>query len=493
MIVQKLIFIRTGNYQPQASRPYWAHSTPQLTSQLIEQTHGGQKIEVANLAGIAGQVMRPMSEAQGIIGIVNGWDITRLRFFMEVHFNSMEGIPSVQYLTGYTDFDGLSNTGDHIAADMRMYINNSITTRRQTFNTAYGTNSTLLLKNASQILVGEPMNDYRGLPTAMHTARPEDVFGAIGALRDDYDDRKMPSHMHMHAQETKEPIYDMRSPFVNGPMKKSNRINGSSPHYLSRLLKTYRSAMLSADPLHDFSALANSMCGMVREETIGTDQFMSGMINNGSSLAEGTSFTYGELTRFAQAVNQNTTVIHPSKPSERARDYRMGTSEWTATTNETIVATVLMHSMPSILVDFMITDIGFHLHNRTIGGQPYMAFSHILSFVDGMDMRHYAEPLQQRIFAEVFRDITRNGDLDMEIMGRINMLGDSVFTISMMGGPAVEFAAPQFCDALLAPVVANNIDSIHAIARDVDVIADAIGRVDLAPNQSNQPYGALAI
>ncbi len=465
MKVARLVFIRTGQYNDAVIRPYMAYATPDITAQLIEQTQGGKRIEMANMSGLAGQIIRPSTEHSGVVDIVGGWNHTRMRFMAEIHHASMSNEITVQYLTGYTDYEGVNADGTLVDPKLRMFVNNSIMTRRLRTMGGYGMVDQLAVQDASQLLVGQPTTDYRAINTSMHTMRPEDVFGTIGTMHD------------QHSRENQ--FYDMRSPFTGSPFKKSQRSNGSPTSYLSKVLKTYRQTMAAADVAADFSDLANSMAGAVAGPTASADPFIGNMMRMGTSLTEGSSFTYGELCGLCRETEHNTEVVVPTA-ARRAQFHTPGQSEtWTGKTHEAMIATMISHAVPAIMCDLMLTRAAFSLTNRTINGQPLLVPGNYQSFAQ-MDLSRFIEGFEQRMVAEVFRDITRNFQIDIELWCDIDLLGESVITISYMGNPGVRFVAPSFADALSAPVVAYDLQNVHSLATDIDTIANSLS-VDYSP------------
>jgi hypothetical protein len=474
MQVARLLLIHTGRYNDAVVRPYMAYATPETTMQLMEQTHGGSRIEMANMSGIAGQIIRPTSEPGGTVDIVGGWGSTRMRFMAEIHHGSMNGDVTVQYLTGYTDYDGVNATGQAVDPKMRFFINNSITTRRVRTMAGYGMENQLQVQDAAQILIGTPTTDYRQAAQSMHTMRPEDIFGTIGCLHDD------------HASAGG--FFDMRSPFTGSSMKKSLRSNGSPTAFLSKTLKTYKGAMQAADVGADFSDLANTMAGMVAEPTITADPFIGAMTRFGTSLGEQNSFTYAELCGLCQETSHRTKVVMQS-PAQRATLHQPGSSEaWTGMTHEVMIATMITHAAPAIMCDLMLTHASFSITNRNLGGQITLVPGNYQSFAE-MNLSRHIQAFEARMVSEVFRDITRNNEIDIDLWCNINLLGDSEITVAYMGHPPVKFVAPSFADALTAPVVAYNLQNVQAMATDIDTIANSLS-IDLGVHTA-APMGPI--
>lgn len=467
MILEQLLLIRTGTYDDMYVRPYHMDAKPHLVAALADQTQGGQKTEAANLAGIAGQILAPVSAPLGSVGIVAGWGQERCRFLMRVRHEGMGGEGQIQYLTGYTDYDGINEFTGTVDPKMRFFINNTITTR--VFN-SWGAGGALVpqlrVKEASQLLVGNVVTDFRKMENSMFTMRPEDVFAQIGAA---------------HEDPSLGPVRDLRPAFHTTPLRLSRRTNGSATEYLSTMLGTYRTAVRSQDnAIHDWTGLANHMSGVVRESTPMADPFLGDMIRFGTSLTEGNSFEYGELLNIAQFTDMNTKIVNLSlkekaeRPTRSLGDQSTISSPWLSQDWEPQIATIASHSIMALMSEVMLTMINFHLTNRNVGGRPSMDVPVALSFVQGKDLRDDIMTLVQRTIAGPFRDLTRNGSVDMSISGTLDMLGNSRLIIQYQDRQPVVFDNPTFADGLTSPVMAYSHENINNLATDMDTLANQL-------------------
>lgn len=463
MIVEQLLLIPSASYNDMFVRPYTLRTNEHQVMQLQEQTEGGRRLQAGNLAGLAGQILQPASQAGGVVQIAHGWGHQRMRFLMRVRHESPAG-NRYQYVTGYTDHVGANMNTGSVDPNMRFHVNNTITMRSVMVPTASGRVVEQRVQEASQVLVGNVVQDFRQMQHSMHSMRPEDVFATIGASFED-----------------KSPI-DVRTGWHSSPMKLSRRANGSASHYLSSMLGTYRNTLQSEDShIRDWSSIADKMSGVVKEATVTADPFLGELIRMGTSLTEGSTFTYGELCRIAQGVEMHTDLLRQS-PVEQAQMHQVGqTADWGEQRFEPQIATIVMHSLPTVMVELMLTQIGFHLTNRNIGGQPTMDVYSALSFANGADVRPYVNSLQQRVITEIFRDITRNGEIDVSIQGTINLVGETRLLIQYGGNPPREYAAPSFADALMAPVVAYDLNNVQSIGMEIDTLANQLA-MDLSPS-----------
>lgn len=457
MRITRLLFTETGTYNDMALRPYQAYADVPLLNAMKEATHGGTNLQPSVLAGIAGSVLRPATQSMGAVSIINNWDTPRLRFLMEVvHTDSLLG-ESVQYLTGYTDHVGVNWQTGSIDPRMQLYINNSIQTRRILETTAVGTMNRQAVVSAAQLLSGEYTPDFRNVHQNTFTMRPQDVFMTMGA-----------SVLREHNSH----IIDTRQAFSAGNLKLSARSNTSAPSYLSRVMKGYRTAMQTADTTDDMALMMEKAVGVVPEPTLSTDPFLGLAQRRHTALLEHSWISYGELLGISPELDHIVTLV-ARKNSPYMMHHERGQSErWEGTTHETILATVLSHSVPSLMMDLMLTKLAFLVTNQTLDGSFQIQFAHATGFAQGVDLTPYLQLFEQRLVTEVLRDLTHNNQLGVSLSLQFDILGDTVLDISVNSGPVIRYVTPSFCDALMAPVITNNSQNLHALANDISTLVE---------------------
>ncbi len=478
MVVTRLILAETGTYNDMALRPFQSNVNGEVVRQMQEATRGGTLLQPSNLAGLAGSVVRPASEAQGVVSIEQGWGQPRFRFMMEVRHTPFAGGEFVQYLTGYTDHVGVSH-GGHLDPNMRLYFNNSIMTRVVTEYGPTGHYTRQTVSDASHIITGDYSPDFNSMHRTAHTMRPEDVFGTMNTfrLRDVIDDPN--------------DLFDTRTTFAQGTMKKSRRSNGSAPTYLSRLMNTWSNTMAGADTNASEGEIYAKAAGDVREGLVSQDTFLN-VLQMNTSLQEGSSITYAELNHISPGLDDRTQVAMSTGAvrTSHLENHRAGQTEhWGGTTNETIVATILAHSIPAIMMDLMLTNVVFFVTNQTLHGQYHMELVHTEGFAN-VDLTPYGNAFMRRLETEVLTDLTHNNQIGLQIQGHVDVLGESRFTISYNSGPPIEYAVPSFADALMAPIITNNADNLRILASDVEALTDNLQGGSLAPQQTGYHHPA---
>lgn len=466
-MITKAIFVETGTYNDMSLRPYQTNLDVNIVNQFQELTDYGRSVTPDNLGSVAGHFLRPSTEPGVAVNIANGWDLPRLRFMIEIHHPSTAGMAGTrQIVTGYTDYVGVANNGA-VDQNMRLHFNNVITLRQVQDETPFGTQTRSHVADASHILTGQFQPTAFGQPNqSLFTMRPGDIFGsmAVSFLGDE--------------------TLDTRPSFGEGPVKKSKRRHGSAPEYVSKVVEAYENTMKDDDAVSDdYMRIMNRAKGQVSDSPVSADPFLM-EINKRTSFSEGGSMTYGELNAMYNTLDQVAQVILAKSvvSSGGPQSHQRGSTEyWHGSNTETITATVLSNSVPSIMMDLMLTRVAFMATNRTLGGDYDIRLVDARSFSDGIDLTPYLQRFVARLEVEILRGLSRNNLIDFEITMTVDVLGETHVTVSMAGGPKYDYVTPSFCDALMAPVLTNNNANLAAIGNDIEQLVSNIGTVYGSP------------
>lgn len=479
MRITRMIFTETGTYNDAVNRPYKTDLNPGLLGQLQEVTYGGERFSPQALAGVAGQVLRPSTEAVGAVSIVNGWDTRRLRFMMEVELLSFSGIRNVQFITGYTDYVGVSLQSNAIDPNMRLFLNQSILTRSSMITTPVGLQNQLVVSDADHLLTGQFSPGVRSMASATHLMRPQDVFDFA-------------SSNVFGMREKAAEVFDLRSTFAgSGGIKASRRSNGSAPVYLSKVMESNMIAVSNAGEDHDLSKVWNDASTTVRESSMKANQFIAALERQ-TSFGEQVSVTYGELCRMQPGLDEIAVVSLNRGLARNDLHFRGSSEHWGGTTNETICATILSNSVPALMSDLMLTNVAFMATNQTIGNVGmHVQILGANGFAQNLDLTPYLHVFATRLKAEVLTDLTMNNMMDISMTCQFDLLGESVVEISIQGAPPIRYTTPSFADALLAPVISNNHQSLNMLANDITNILDNLSVTHLNPATIQRPAASL--
>lgn len=456
--IKKAIFMETGTYNDLSMRPYNTNVDMGSLRMFQEATLGGTSISAAAISGIAGNVLKPAAQSNGVINIANGWDVPRLRFMMEIEHVGSVVNKQIQYVTGYTDYVGVSQHGvnTNIDPNMRLFLNNVVTTRNVVENVGWGPMERNYVSNASHILMGEHAPSFGNFHNVTHSMRPEDVF-ATASLN------------FLANGDT----IDTRTTFQNGQLKKSNRTNSSASNYLSRVLQAHINTHKDNDFSDDYSIIMDNARGsdIIQDPLVSADSFLYKLTSE-TSLANGGTTLYGELCRLHPELDSISLFI--LKDNKTTVHQRGSTEHWNGNTLETVTATILSHSVPSIMMDLMLTGVNFMATNQTITGEYVIQLLGSKSFSNNVDLTPYLENFLNRLKSEVLRGITNNNTITFNLTMHVDLLGETFISISVNGQPSIDYVMPSFCDALSTPVLTNNRQDLLSLTHDVTTLADNI-------------------
>ena len=469
MQILRLIFVRTGTYNDMTLRPYQSTVSPQNIMALQEATDGGRNMQATALAGVAGSILRPVAQSQGLVTVPNGWETPRLRFILEIQHQDFAGGQRLQYLTGYTDHIGLSHAGS-LDPQLRLYINNSISTNTISYATPTGRVSQQQITDASQVLQGSYTPSFSNVAQTAHLMRPMDMFKSISA------------------QSVMGDVTDLRSTFAGENLKMSRRTNSAPIYYLSRVMQAHQAVVSDSDSDAEYGAMMNRAAGMVKETLVASDPFFA-QAKRQTSLSEGTSLTFGELCdMYPEARHPSITmVLNGSEVSNVANHQRGSTAYWNGNDNETVFATILSHSVPAIMMDTMLMKVGFLATNQTIGGHFEIKIGGANSFARGLNLDPYVHSFVTRLQTEILADLVQNARIPVRIQAEFDLLGETKLTIGVGSNPLTTFTTPSFCDALFAPVLTNNSVTLSTLTHDVGSIFDNL-HVSYAPQKSSPSF-----
>jgi hypothetical protein len=467
MRITKLLFIDTGTYNDMVARPYRSNITAQSVKTFEELTSGGMNVNAAALSGFAGSVIKPATTPVGNISIPNGWDVRRMRFMMEIEVNAGNGSGLKQILTGYTDYDGVSN-GGHVDPNMKLYINNSMTFRTVTEVGPMGTYTRCMLNDTSQILIPPTGFHNLGNPNVAVSMRPEDVMMSmmVNSLGDN-------------------DVNDLRQTFLGG-LKKSARGNSVAPAYMSRMIQGLHAAQNETDPftgeVKDMYAKARDN---VRDPILSYDQTLSRFTME-TAYQDNASVSYAELCRLFPETDHIAQITRLSRPEQQASMSRGSTEYWHVSTPEAVMATTLASAIPAIMMELMLTKITVMASNDTLDGQFHVRVEDVASFTEGVDLGPFVMRFIDRLKLEVLRDLCSNNSITFNIAMKANVIGDSLIKISFNCGPTVDFMMPSFCDALCTPVITAHQTDLRTIAHDIEALYGAGATMQAPTNMVHQ-------
>lgn len=473
MFITKCVFYESNRYQQQYNRPYQTRVTKDDIDELASATDYGTVFTSTALGRASASVMQPSSEAQNKLSIENGWETQRLCFMIEIEHENFGSNRHVQILTGYTNHLGYTSSGA-IDPNMRLYINNTISIRSTPAIDRDGRPYTnVSVTDSSQVLSGswaEPTSVANS--TAINTMRPTDIMSTIS----------LENVIGARANASSNIVRDFRTGMVNEP-RLSRRSNNNGSSYLSRTLEAHRSATLAADQLEkSYGSVISSTRAALREVDLKSNVGL-GILNETTGFSEDQWVSWRELLQFNPRLedDQYTTIARREsmidQTTHRFDVDGLSTADTIGISNENIGAQLTYNTVPALMSDSIITKFVFMATNDVTPDSPFpyqVNIDDMRSFSNVLDMRRQAEIMKFRIGQELMPALTQHNRRLVTVWGYIDLVTDAYIDISMDGGYEHKYCFPAFSDAMAAPIITTDRNSLVRMANDIENIVGNI-------------------
>jgi hypothetical protein len=480
--ISMLTLMETGTYNNMYSRPFQSHVSPETMNMFQNYTDGGKNININTVSGLAGEILRPVSQVNqqtDLIDIPNGWGDRRFLFMLEamVSASGFTSVPGIrQLIGGYTDYVGASNlTGTNVRLDpnMRLYINSVLTIKTVEITGPSGTYLQETVIDESQILNGPYNPGLSGFvqPTGDNSVamRPMDVF------------RAGQTSIFGAAAATN----DMRTNFAFG-VKKSKRANNQAPYYIGGVAQAWQVAMSQGNDTDQHVDILGRAAGLVKDPLLVDDRFIK-MLTDYTQFPMRGFVTYGELCSIQPGLDSITDVRYQDKRALIVQHTAGQSEHWHSAATEATMASILFQSIPAIMVSLMMVRATLMVTNRTLNGEYDIRPTYLAGFQKMPISEHLFGIFANRLRTEVLRDLTRNNLIDISFTITVDITNESHLEISVNGGPAYPFVVPSFCDGRFVPVLANNATALEHMSNDISQLCGhvAVDYSRVAPDTYN--------
>ncbi len=472
----KSVFRETGTYNDIFRRAYSSTNVDGYLSNDFKQLVAGASnmstgYDVDMMASVSNRLLRPQSQINPMTDmgqIANGWGNKRWLFTIEIS-TDVTGNANIQperiLLNGYTDHPGATMSGA-MDPNMRVYFN-SVVQLRTVNQQGFGWNGTTTVPSdvSHVIQTVSDVSPYLGQPfQAPYTLlRPYDVVNNINT-------NFVYSGVDMD-------VCDLRSTVTGVPFL-SSRNNAIAPKYLEKtfqsLLKGYRDPTVGEDDRTIYSSAAD----LLKENYATKMAFFIDLATNTSYNQLG-YVTYGELCKLVPNLDHITTVFFSGNASPTAASAFFGspergaTTQWSGSDQETMIATIMGSSIPSLMMECLISTITMSITNRTLDRSFSVVIQNVSMFSELVDASIHVPHFIERLKREILADVTYGNTLDVSVNVAASTIEDTWLQISFMGGPSTDYVIPSFSDALISPVIGSNSQALHNLSYSIDGLFNA--------------------
>lgn len=383
----------------------------------------------------------------GIAKIPHGWQTQRLRFLLETE-NQVGTMIVSSFIQGFSEYHDPSLTG-LIDPNMVFYIN-SITNVKKYLDpntniltyTPYNTYNVI-----SDINGDDSIESIERNPTVV--TRPSDVMTDI-VINDRYgaskggmintvvsDVNRVRSGSFLASRRTNNNPLTYLSKSLSAILASSRDVTGDIGYDQTDTVE--RAALIAGEPNMDTCALLSAISNITGEITVSsfTLSILSAidpsLENSGKVKLIDNSFTIPTYQTFLD-TNDTESAIQP--------------------TDINIKSSLVCSTVPSLMLDNLLTDIGFSVSNST--GEPIVLVTTANSFVEGIDITRYVESFKYRFASTVLPILTNQNLSLLELHVTCDILGDINIGINIDNSGLRVYRFPTFADSLYAPVINNN-------------------------------------
>lgn len=440
--VVRFVIHETGTYNEQFRRPYISQLTPQGLSQILENATQAPRINAGIFSGLSSQVVAPAPEYESQIVIPNGWSERRFRFMLHLEVQYKTGGVIQEIITGWseTPAESVSIYGT-LDPNTIFRVNTTMHIRQQVMHTPLGAQTQSSISDCSHVLSD---GNWSGIHTREKqiTMRPSDIFSKIIVSG-------------VEKELASDGSYDASTTLSN-MASKSKRTNGIATNYIADIVRSYSDADaqmgIGEDPIGNTDALSIAQ-SYVRENSAARDPFLdiiAGM--KGGPVSD--VFTLADLQRVDPNADANTVYIKMGMTEMSSAHMAGQTQHWAGSDIHTHIATILSNSVPSIMMNHLITKIAFVTTNTDFTGRIDTRIADIDGFVSNMDMSQPAQAFLGKLENEILKDLSIN-EIGFGIQMQVDLLGETWIKINV-NGEEIDYVTPSFCDAMFTPVLTTN-------------------------------------
>ena len=429
-----------------------------------------QPVHLGKLLAGEGKFMQHSGRPDADVGIENGWDIERFRFTMVVDVYRNGTFQRTEFISGYTDYNGVTNMGmiSSVTVDPQMtFTINHVTEARARNMDAQGRPVPLI--GSSNAVVRNM--DFQGMGNSMNNlylTRPSDVLRCV----DKVDVYKGMERTAAIGDLSAMPYQDLDSMLTNMPMMSADT-NLLLPTFASRTLTgLLENSLNKFDPMNMDGQGNGSMASMnIADTPFGNSGFihvMNRALANG--VATTATFTFGDLIRMDSTIDDRTDVFGRayetgaiSIPDGR-NVASLGTTEMIAVHATSIVQTTLaLMSMAGVAT------LAYSATNMDTGDTEIT-----LQACDGLDVDGQLfmrlERMKTRLKLECFSAVARQG-----AMYEVEVFADAfndVFIKLTWENVRRDYVIPAFASSSLAPVVTKDLGNLVGMAEAIHDVVD---------------------
>jgi len=484
--VQDFIVRESGRHRDQFRRPFETITNDAgAINDVRDRVENSITITPSTLSGVASTILAPSSLVEGEVDIANGWGEERNTFMLVVNVRGGLAGNCQEIIQGYTDFKGAvrshSGRGAVIAPETIFYINSIIQVKNIDCPTPMGIRTSTQVVDNSHLLCD---NHFTSIFDQRHLdrMRPEDVFPLMHQSR------------FFNTTDGDVDLTDTTS-LATGVAVKSNRFNGESSNFLSKLLSSYKIANIDTGWTAEHDEVCENARSYAADMVATSDPFLAAIANLRGTVANN-NFQIRDLVDLDPRALDHTDLATPGSLHDNSTYFHSQSGEgasWNGRNDVHIAATMLAQAIPAAMSKYGFMILDMQATNRNFEREHIATLSNYEGLVRDAQ-NQLLTMLLTSIEREILPDISRNNAFDYKIFVHCDLLGDSLILISLNGDIEYEFSVPSFADSLLVPIVTADKQRALGIAGDLNTIIDhAVGYSTGYDVDNSQPTSRILV
>lgn len=457
--IRSLFIQQTGTYQNQWRRPMQLECTSALQDQLVNAFCANTKISAIDLVSSDSQLIMPTAQPETAVGIVNGWDTPRLKFWMVIDIGDNIGGVDVINVQGYTEHADLSASG-HFDPRMAFFINNITQSKTARVNnvTLYNPQYSLQMLHNSTHAGFQSSEQVFGLT-------PMNVFNQMGNLDMFYGADQSFAGTGM--------LYDTTN-HVTATPKVASRSNSLTTEYAGRIINAYVGEKLSdrTDPdgeqrsstfFNNCQTLVDDSKKLERNDFVKFLQHRRGQMVQWGATIDTNVFSLDDLLAYDPAA-MSPDVLRLI-PADGGIHVAGMTASWQSSDQETLFATIISEGVSSLAAQCGMNKVVFSASNRlTPDGSVHFSYEDFRTINSDAAANRDATTFRYRVETELLSIASYANQLGYNVHVSCDLGGETHVRVQLEGHPEVYYVRPTFCDALLSSLVSNKSVSLDSLS-----------------------------
>lgn len=456
--LEDLIYIPMGDYNPMFNRPYTVNVTKSAIDTISERLEDTKSGSITNniVNGVANEIIQP-SAIPYPTQIDSNWvNIRKYIFLLKVRHVHITGAETMLYIQGFTEHDGITNTGN-IDGNLVHNINNIIETSYYVLNTPLGTIRKEKLTNIYNVFSNNSFSD-------IYTQRPNDVLDAISI----YNISEL-----MGDNSNNVNFINVNNYISNFDRKSiaSNISNNIPTNYISDVLNYgFQSYLNKEIHLNSFEIKREDENSFkAYEPSLRDNEFIRYLNLSAGSKVITNKFSFNQLMNIDPTIYNRFKVLNITKnyvdpvisQTPTIGDY------WTGQDPVTIKAYSLIESSVSLALKYGFNKIYFIASNITNPtGSIEVFITNFNSFInlDERDFNYILEVFKTKYIQDIFLNESNNGIIPMHIEMYVDILGTSKINLKYADFPSNWYTIPTFANSSFSPVITTDKNTLDYTA-----------------------------